>query len=38
MTCPAYLLIGANPRPHDCHLTKGHDGPHSCNCDLEWED
>ena len=36
--CPAYLLLGSDPEPHDCQLTKGHDSPHRCDCGTEWED
>lgn len=36
--CPAWLYLDLSPEAHDCSLTKGHEGPHRCDCGTEWED
>lgn len=37
--CPHWLLLGADPDPHDCGLWARHEGAHHCSCcDLRWDD
>ena len=36
--CWEYGPVGPDGTPHVCGLPVGHDGPHECCCDTEWEE